>query len=182
MKVGSIVLLCTLATICCGTVCRAEEYIELAPMVRGKHIFPAFGKRITLIKEQIDLAVSKSWISSDQASTLRGEATRLEGLDSRLTQTSPASETDEIDRGITKLNADLQDAMKSGSPPSAAASELEAAPVAQSAAAIGAKSIKPAAGGKSAKAATPASQSASGSSAASASSLMKSLKPLKVKQ
>lgn len=111
----------------------AEEEVQYVDVVerghffKSKHFAPSYEKRITAIKEQVDLGVSKGWISSERAESLKGEAGRIMVSVDAIGKKDPTqAEADELDRSITKLNTDVYQAMQGGSPappPAAAAPE-----------------------------------------------------------
>lgn len=108
----------------------AEEEVQYVDVVerghffKSKHFAPSYEKRITAIKEQVDLGVSKGWISSERAESLKGEAGRIMVSVDAIGKKDPTqAEADEIDRSITKLNSDVYQAMQGGSPAPTPAAE-----------------------------------------------------------
>lgn len=132
MKPLLLAVLYVCLALCAAPPAFAEEEVQYVDVVerghffKSKHFAPSYAKRITAIKEQVDLGVSKGWISSERAESLKGEAGRIMvSVDAIGTKDPTQAEADELDRSITKLNTDVHQAMQGGSPapPPAAASD-----------------------------------------------------------
>lgn len=103
------------------------DVLERGHFFKSKHFAPTYEKRINAIKEQVDLGVSKGWISSERAESLKGEASRIMvSVDATGKKDPTQAEADELDRSITKLNSDVYQAMQGSSPAPASTTETTA--------------------------------------------------------
>lgn len=128
---------------CFSNAVRAQEedvkyvdVIERGHFFKSKHFAPTYEKRVNAIREQIDLGVSKGWISSDRSEQLKGEASRIMVTVDALGKKDPTqAEADDLDRNITRLNTDVHQAMQGASPPPAPAEPASPVPASATSAA-----------------------------------------------
>lgn len=73
---------------------------------------PKFNRRIMNLGEQIDLALSKGFISSEEAASFKQRQMQLVSMDEEATKKKmPQTSVIEIERALTVLNADMYRAM-----------------------------------------------------------------------
>lgn len=75
-----------------------------------------YKERLKNLKEQINLALTKAWLTPDQGEIFFGKLTRLEILEGGLSAKDyPQPETNELEKAITLLNSDLYTVMNRAS-------------------------------------------------------------------
>lgn len=78
-----------------------------------KNKTPEFFKRITLMKEQVDLGLTKGWISTAQGDSFKSKLINLSSMEDDLRAhgfRQPLS--DSLEQQITSLNIEITDALK----------------------------------------------------------------------
>ncbi len=151
---------------------RAEEEVKYVDVIergaffRSKHFAPVYDKRISNIREQIEMAVNKGWMGSDEGERLKSDCSRLQSTASGMGSEPVQSAVDEMERSLTRLNSDVQQAMKGSSP---APAPVAAAPTSASPQSTAPSSI-PASSGSGASSSSSTNDSFSSGSGSTTSS------------
>lgn len=95
---------------------------ESSSSVVQSNPLPEYERRLTLMKEQIDLGLSKGWLSAAQADGFKTRLVDLTGMKDNLkSQAFDSILSDSIEKQLTALNIEISDALKNanmiGSPP-----------------------------------------------------------------
>lgn len=70
-----------------------------------------FKQRLNDLTTQNDTAQSKGWITADEHSKLAAEVERLKGIEAKIEAAGfPKADVDDLEKQVTKLNADLSTA------------------------------------------------------------------------
>jgi hypothetical protein len=86
-----------------------------------------FEKRLTHLKEQIDMAESKGWLTPDQVAKFKADHARVAGMEQAWAAKSyPTTESEPIEKETTALHHWVHSAIATGSQPPAPAPESTA--------------------------------------------------------
>lgn len=87
--------------------------VQSSSSVVQSNPLPDYERRLTLMKEQLDLGLTKGWLSAAQADSFKSRLVDLTGMKDRLkSQSFDSVLSDSIEKQLTALNIEISDALK----------------------------------------------------------------------
>ncbi|HEY9784098.1 MAG TPA: hypothetical protein V6D17_01765 [Candidatus Obscuribacterales bacterium] len=106
------------------------ETVEQKGMLGFQHsnkVALKYKERLKNYGEQIELGLTKGWLTADQAASFKKELARLSEIESQVSAKGyPKAETDILEKDFTKFNADLSAVATQGSSPKGATTKAPA--------------------------------------------------------
>jgi hypothetical protein len=108
-----------------GETFQSEEYVKGYGGVRGSNVFnPKFQERLKTYAEQVDMGLSRGWLTAEEGTQFKVQLDRLNKLEETVrTAGYPKDQLDNLEKEITRFNMDLTSAAnkpaKAATPPPA---------------------------------------------------------------